>query len=131
MKQVWSLQYIRAVAALAVVMFHILEGTSHKWPIGAKGVDVFFVLSGFLMFSITARRPVSTKQLLFDRVTRMAPTYWLATAITFLCACISIRLLQHSSADVKLLISSILFLPHESQQYDEPTLYVGWTLNYE
>jgi exopolysaccharide production protein ExoZ len=130
-KQIWSLQYIRAIAALSVVLFHILEGTSHKWPIGAKGVDVFFVLSGFLMFSITERRRVSPLKFLYNRLTRIAPTYWVATMSTFLCACISVKILQHSSPDLRLLVSSLLFLPHASQQYNEPTLYVGWTLNYE
>jgi exopolysaccharide production protein ExoZ len=74
-KQTWSLQYIRAIAALSIVLFHILEGTSHKWPIGAKGVDVFFVLSGFLMFSITERRHLSPLKFLYNRLTRIAPTY--------------------------------------------------------
>jgi exopolysaccharide production protein ExoZ len=103
-QQIWSLQYIRAIAALSVVMFHILEGTNHKWPIGAKGVDIFFVLSGFLMFSISERRQLSPKQFLSDRVARILPTYWLATIITFSCACISIKVLQHSSSDVNLLV---------------------------
>jgi exopolysaccharide production protein ExoZ len=130
-QQIWSLQYIRAIAALSVVMFHILEGTSHKWPLGAKGVDIFFVLSGFLMFSISERRQASPKQFLSDRIARILPTYWVATIITFLCACISIKILQHSSSDVSLLINSLLFLPSSNVQSDYPTLYVGWTLNYE
>jgi exopolysaccharide production protein ExoZ len=130
-QQIWSLQYIRAIAALSVVMFHILEGTSHKWPIGAKGVDIFFVLSGFLMFSISERRQLSPKQFLSDRVTRILPTYWLATILTFLCACISSKILQHSSSDVGLLIISLLFLPSSNLQNNYPTLYVGWSLNYE
>jgi len=97
-RQLWSTQYLRALAALGVVLFHVLEATSHKLPIGAAGVDVSFVISGFIIFSVTAIRPVTPMRFLADRIARVVPTYWIATVATFLCATVDLRILTQSDA---------------------------------
>ncbi len=52
-RRLLGLQYLRAVAATGVVIFHATEAAGATWRIGAQGVDLFFVLSGFLMIAIT------------------------------------------------------------------------------
>ena len=53
MKKFYGIQYLRAAAALGVVCFHAAERTGGHFAIGAAGVDVFFVISGFLMWVIS------------------------------------------------------------------------------
>ena len=59
MQTLYSVQYLRAFAAMAVVIFHAGERTGFHFTIGAAGVDVFFVVSGFIMMAITDIRPAS------------------------------------------------------------------------
>ena len=74
---------LRAVAVLAVVLFHARLGC----PGGFVGVDVFFVLSGFLITSLILRDLESSKFQLVDfwerRVRRIAPalTVWVAVTL--------------------------------------------------
>ncbi|MGH6808111.1 MAG: acyltransferase family protein, partial [Ensifer adhaerens] len=81
MKTIHGIQYLRALAALGVVLFHAAERTGHHFAIGAAGVDVFFVISGFIMWVISDRRPVAPLSFLKERLRRIAPIYWLATVV--------------------------------------------------
>ncbi|MEZ5203230.1 MAG: hypothetical protein R2701_02255 [Acidimicrobiales bacterium] len=47
-----QLDGVRALAIAAVVAFHVDRGGRHAAPGGFLGVDVFFVLSGFLITSL-------------------------------------------------------------------------------
>ena len=83
-KQVLSIQYFRAAAALMVVAHHghqklpwLIERYPYK--LGEAGVDIFFVISGFVMVYITNNSRVGCFDFLRDRVTRIVPLYWLAT----------------------------------------------------
>ncbi len=132
MKRIWALQYLRALAALGVLAYHVLASSNHRSSLGNIGVDVFFVLSGFLMFSLTAGRPVSPMQFLADRVARIAPIYWVATIGTFVLACVAPTHLRNSYADPGLLVSSLFFVPHFNPEgWIWPTVFVGWSLNFE
>ncbi|TCN26987.1 acyltransferase-like protein [Sinorhizobium americanum] len=73
-----AIQYLRAAAALAVVILHAAERTGHHF---AVDVDVFFVISGFIMWVISERRPVTPAKFIADRIRRVVPIYWLATAV--------------------------------------------------
>ncbi len=134
MRPVWSLQYLRAFAAIGVVVFHVLAGTSHPFPLGAAGVDIFFVLSGFLMFALTSRRPVTPGRFLLDRITRIVPLYWIATLIIFAAAWSTRDGIYLVGRSPTLLIQSLFFLPRGAAAADGiayPTLFVGWTLDAE
>ncbi len=63
-----QLQYLRAIAALMVVYFHAIlqlaEGQSRSrapngFIYGETGVDIFFVLSGFVMWLTTSGREMT------------------------------------------------------------------------
>lgn len=138
MRETISIQYLRAIAASMVVVYHmltrVLPATSPEpFSLGgwASGVDVFFVISGFIMWSTTVHRRVTTRAFLEARLIRIAPLYW-----TILAAFWGILALERgiggapSAWDVTRAAS---FIP-----YYEPTtgliapyLTPGWTLTYE
>ena len=67
-----GLQYLRAFAALQVVVFHASLAAGHPVALGSFGVPLFFVLSGFLMVAITdeSSRPGPFMK---DRILRIVP----------------------------------------------------------
>src|SRR5262249_15244130 len=82
-----SIQYLRAVAALMVAYFHTVDQIPAYRPLFeryllgnlnlASGVDIFFVISGFIMLvSNRNSRPVSFA---VRRVIRIVPLYWFLT----------------------------------------------------
>ena len=127
----YGVQYLRAFAALAVVLFHAAERTGHAFAIGAAGVDVFFVISGFIMWVIVERRPVSPARFLMDRVRRIVPVYWLATGV--MVAGAFAGLFPNLVLTAQHVAASFFFIPLRSPSSGEiwPVLVQGWTLNYE
>jgi exopolysaccharide production protein ExoZ len=131
MKTLYGIQYLRAFAALAVVVFHAAERTGGHFAIGAAGVDVFFVISGFIMWVISDRRPVTPQRFLLDRIKRIAPSYWLVTGIMVAGALAG--LFPNLQLSAGHLIGSLFFIPVRSPSSGEiwPVLVQGWTLNFE
>ncbi len=82
-KTVISIQYLRALACIAVVVFHATEDLGGVFNIGQTGVDLFFVISGFIMWSITEHRETAPGNFLLRRVVRIVPLYWLITLLIF------------------------------------------------
>ncbi|UWF59409.1 acyltransferase family protein [Brucella sp. 2716] len=135
-----SIQALRGFAALCVFFFHakiplalwsdeasaeLLRVTSH----GFIGVDVFFVISGFIMAWVTvlSGRP-HDKPLAFatKRFFRVAPPYWIATAVALY--------LLTTGNTAEQLQRSFMFLPLSNEDppfYGYALLTIGWTLNYE
>jgi peptidoglycan/LPS O-acetylase OafA/YrhL len=129
-----SLQALRALAALGVMLFHLLpfeakylHGASivpSGFSAGRAGVDLFFVLSGFLAVW-TTRGPASAaaaQRFLLRRVTRIYPTYWLY-CIPLLVAAIAAPV-GDGRPD---LVASVLLIPNAAP----PLLLVAWTLEFE
>jgi exopolysaccharide production protein ExoZ len=131
MKTLYGIQYLRAFAALAVVVFHAAEKAGEPFPIGAAGVDVFFVISGFIMWVLSERRPMTPQSFLLDRIRRIAPTYWLVTAIMIAGAVVG--LFPNLELTGPHIVASLLFIPMHSPSDGEiwPVLVQGWTLNFE
>src|SRR6266567_3039596 len=132
-----SIQYLRAVAATMVVYHHArdrLPGFSEAFPspIGQAGVDLFFVISGFIMVVTTWSKPVSPGVFMLRRVIRIAPTYWIYTTLLafFILVFPSVLKLEVTPAHY---LYSLLFIPHVSPLDNSvsPLLQLGWTLNYE
>ena len=131
-----SIQYLRAIAAGMVVYHHARDrlpafSEALPSPIGQAGVDLFFVISGFIMVMTTGSRSVSPGTFMLRRVIRIAPTYWIYTTLLalFILAFPSAFKLEVTPAHY---LYSMLFIPHVSPQNQvAPLLLPGWTLNYE
>ena len=131
MNRLYGVQYLRAVAALGVVVFHAVERTGGHFAIGAAGVDIFFVVSGFIMWVLVEARPSSASAFLRDRVERIVPLYWIATAV--MVAGGLAGLFPSMRLDAFHVFGSFAFIPHFSPSDGGlwPVLVQGWTLNYE
>jgi len=131
MKTLYGIQYLRAFAALAVVLFHAAERSGSHFRIGAAGVDIFFVISGFIMWTMSERRPVTPLRFLLDRLQRIAPSYWIVTAIMIVGAIVG--LFPNMKLTAGHIAGSLLFIPVRSPSNGEiwPVLVQGWTLNFE
>ncbi|MFG1320046.1 acyltransferase family protein [Xanthobacter autotrophicus] len=134
-----SLQYLRAVASLMVVVFHLGAplsrlGLTAPWPqSGAAGVDIFFVLSGFLMLVTTRGRESYTATFYVKRMVRIVPLYWIVTTASLALLLLAPQLVKSGKADAWHILASYLFLParHPVLGTLEPLVVPGWTLNYE
>lgn len=128
---IYNLHVLRVIAALAVVYYHSTSdaGLNLELSFGSRGVDVFFVISGFIIAYIGSNNP---KQFLRRRMLRVVPFYWAATLVVFAIACVLPNLFHQTRADVPQLVCSLLFLPRETSYAGLfPTLILGWSLNYE
>ena len=127
-----SIQYLRGIAALAVVVFHAADRAGGSFGVGAAGVDVFFVISGFIMWVVTCGRPPRPGVFLLRRIERIVPLYWLvtlATAALAIAAPMALPAMQPTLAHV---VQSLLFIPHVAPNgYIAPLIVPGWTLSYE
>jgi exopolysaccharide production protein ExoZ len=131
-KRLGSIQILRAVAALMVALFHACQWSQVDFAVGAAGVDLFFLISGFVLWTATQARPVAPGAFLLARLRRVAPLYWLATLAAFAIALWRPQALPIVHPDLRHLILSLLFIPHTDPQGGPfPLLPPGWTLTYE
>lgn len=129
---IWSIHYLRAVAALGVVIFHCLDNTGWSFTFGAGGIHLFFTISGFLMWSIAEGRSRSPGAFLKDRIVRIVPLYWIATLVAVLSTFYIPGYFWQATREPLTVAKSLFFIPqigHEGGIY--PVLYQGWTLQYE
>jgi len=141
-----TIQAIRGIAALAVV-FHHLVFTLHTYGArgsffefvrdtmrpGDAGVDLFFVVSGFIMVYIRANYVRDGQRLagkfLARRAERVIPPYWIYTTAAL--GLVVLASLAGQAPDGALSLGKILhsyfLVPYETGFL----LIVGWTLSYE
>ncbi len=132
LQQYTSIQVLRGLAALMVVVYHLpaaLNVPDLNVPLLNGGVDIFFVISGFVMVLSTESRRPDHFAFLKQRLTRIVPFYWVMT-------CLMAAALWVFAGRVSTphdLINSLLFVPYLDQAtgYVQPVLGVGWTLNLE
>jgi len=134
-----NLQILRAFAALNVVLFHIIAIAGEQgfgiptleflrgW--GANGIDVFFVLSGFIMVYIAELRPRKPAAFLYSRAVRIIPIYWVLTLVG-LAAILLAGDFRGDPVSPEPILASFLFATRWTTT-DMPILYVGWTLEWE
>lgn len=122
-----TLQVLRGLAAASVVYCHIGASTTF----GIFGVDLFFVLSGFVI-AMASEKNIGAMQFAISRITRVAPLYWLMTTGIMLVAILSPESLKSTTASIPNYLKSIFFIPYFKESgVIQPMLFVGWTLNYE
>jgi len=129
---VLSIQYLRGLAAMAVAVSHIAGHPGLTCATGAAGVDVFFVISGFIMWTVTSQRPVKPGSFIIDRLTRVAPPYMLLTIAIYLIVNYVPGGFPNMRTNLSHMILSVLFIPH-TDPYGRgfPLVVPGWTLTYE
>ncbi len=125
-KTVFNIQQARAIGALLVVYAHIgVPGATF----GHFGVDIFFVISGFIMTMICSRSP---RNFFRRRLARIVPLYWLITGVVFLLSWWKPQLMNSTRPSLFHFLESIFFIPYVKENgLVHPMLDVGWTLNYE
>jgi peptidoglycan/LPS O-acetylase OafA/YrhL len=124
-----SLQFLRFFAAALVVISHIrMEFDLALF--GKHGVDVFFVISGFIIYHVTRD---GSSYFFTRRLIRIVPLYWAGTIALGLAAIYFPSLLNNVQFDPMRFASSLLFFPNwnEAAGNFHPLLLLGWTLNYE
>jgi peptidoglycan/LPS O-acetylase OafA/YrhL len=110
-------------------------GWFYDLPWGS-GVDVFFIISGFIMLFISGsvpRRFSAATDFLIKRILRIVPLYWFFTFAMAAVVLISPSDVSTSTLFTDELARSLLFIPYAPVGRFEmvPLLGQGWTLNYE
>jgi len=86
MKRILELDGLRGLAAAAVVVAHYfgeVAGGSERLAFGWLGVEVFFVLSGFLIGSILLKGPIDFGDFYRKRTYRIIPVYLVTLLAVF------------------------------------------------
>lgn len=136
-----NIQILRAIAALGVVWHHSMHALSDTlspgrfvWnsSFGAYGVMLFFVISGYIMMMVTARKEKTVRSFLSARLIRILPLYYLLTAVIIVMKITGIAHFGKDPVTAIWALKSFLFLPFtKTDTPSDPILFPGWTLNYE
>ena len=81
-----ELDALRGIAAMLVVLFHFTMNTEKQnlgFNLGVTGVDLFFMISGFVIL-LSLNHVKYSYQFVINRVSRLYPTYWACVTFTFL-----------------------------------------------
>lgn len=130
-----SIQALRGLAAMLVVMFHFRTDLALTFPVadrafgcGSIGVDLFFMISGFIAYYVTHNENnglKSSREFMIKRLCRILPPYIIATLFVA----------GKSWEAWQITLQSFFFLPRDITQiapyFGYAKLNVGWTLNYE
>lgn len=136
---VHSLQLLRGIAAVLVLMRHAAKfalggDSSLAFPVGQAGVDVFFVISGAVIF-LTSRH-LSWHAFIRRRIARIVPLYWLVLAAAVAASILPMLLggdfKPHGGFSLSNAIASYFFIPaFDAEGEIYPLIVAGWTLNFE
>lgn len=135
-----SIQVIRGVAALFVVLFHYRQNINNVYvqtnlgdllfSYGWFGVDLFFLISGFIIYKTTETKKPKL-DFIIKRIFRIYPAYLFCLSIFM----ILFFIIPHVDINVKTLIKSLILIPIDYMNvgpfYGYSILSVAWTLSYE
>ena len=135
-----NLQTLIAFAAMNVVIFHsIASGESYGFKTklisnfehwGSNGVDLFFVISGFILLYTQLEKKRSVKEFLLLRAIRIIPIYWLLTFILFFLYIFIPFVFREMVITWNWVFTSLLFMSNNLLG-KPPVVLVGWTLELE
>ena len=135
-----NLQLLRGFAALNVVLLHSIETSASYgyetdfiaffdgW--GANGVDIFFVISGFVMLYTQLDNKNSPKDFLINRAIRIIPIYWLLTLAIIAIYFVSPFGIHERVISTEWALASFGFLSN-ALVGKGPIISLGWTLEWE
>lgn len=128
-----SIQLLRAIAALMVVLHHIAikgaqyhTGALSDYHIGYFGVDLFFIISGYIMCHSVTNRPMNFRQFMQHRIKRIIPLYWAVTAAAMIIYLLAPSMVNSSGGETSI-FSSWTLIPLGNKLLVNN----GWTLSYE
>lgn len=133
-----SIQHLRGIAALLVVFVHFPTPLARFC--GSIGVDIFFFISGFIIFISIDKSGYYDQPFTFlkKRLLRIIPLYFLITTL-FLLMNITLNSF-HAEREANIpvdmstmtVIKSFLFIPITVDgYYRDPLVFLGWSLNFE
>lgn len=135
-----NIQTLRAIAALNVVVFHSIEASkSYAVPAralsfldgwGVSGVDLFFVISGFVMVYTQHKNARAPASFFRDRIIRIVPIYWLLTLVMTLLLWFMPSMFRQMSYSTEWILASFGFVSKWGLGQN-PVLYLGWSIEYE
>ena len=138
MNRLESIQHLRGIAALLVVFVHFPTPLARFC--GSIGVDIFFFISGFIIFISIDKSGYFNKPLTFlkKRFLRIIPLYFLVTILFILMNVTlnSFKVEREANIPVDMstitVIKSLLFIPISVDGvYKDPVVFLGWSLNFE
>jgi peptidoglycan/LPS O-acetylase OafA/YrhL len=108
---------------------------SYIYGQGANGVELFFVISGFVMI-ISSENLIKVKCgwkiFVVKRIIRIVPIYWIITTFKLILLLKTSGVVLHSQLSFWLVLKSYFFIPALNMDGEYRPLYgVGWTLNME
>ncbi len=137
-----SIQYLRAIAALMVAYFHTFSQIPLYTPyyrsnmLGrdslASGVDIFFVISGFIM--MVTSKSAHPGEFAVRRIIRVVPLYWVLTSLLAALALALPDLFRTTAVTLESYLKSMLFIPYANTAHAQelvPLIVPGWSLNFE
>ena len=147
MRHIEEIQILRAFAALAIVIHHgmfeavafaAVRGTAFApprllpWP---AGVDLFFVISGFVMVLSSERlygKPGGPRSFIWRRLARIVPLYWATTALVIAASFLLPGAVSGERPSLMHALASFAFIPMlRPDGTTQPVYSLGWTLNFE
>ncbi|ENG5921712.1 TPA: acyltransferase [Serratia marcescens] len=132
-----AIQIMRGVAVLLVLFFHSTENFVAKnlngpvFNAGQSGVDLFFIISGFIIFYSAKNKVGYPGAISFmkSRLLRIVPNYWFYTFVFATLLILFPDKFDRSTFEVTHFVYSLLFIPMKDNI--PPLVSLGWTLNYE
>lgn len=134
-----NIHLLRALAAMLVVLLHAASQYDQGLMLfptafGHAGVDLFFVISGFIMVHVSTLRQRGPLEFMRDRVARIVPIYWFFSALTVVLVLTMPWAFRGTRFEPLHTLASFLFVAYPNPAIEgsvSPILRVGWTLNYE
>ncbi len=136
----YSLQLLRAVAVILVVFSHIRHKQDVAAPLGTQwldwfsigeyGVDIFFVISGFIIAYISPegrRNALEVLNFMMRRIIRIMPLYYTVTLIALAVWLVRPEMVNSSAPEMTVILPSFFLWPTEGRFLFQ----TGWTLSYE
>ena len=138
MNRLESIQHLRGIAALLVVFVHFPTPLARFC--GSIGVDIFFFISGFIIFISIDKSGYYDKPFTFlkKRLLRIIPLYFLVTTLFILMNVTLNSFHAEREANIPVdmslitVLKSYLFIPITADGfYRDPLVFLGWSLNFE
>ena len=130
---IFSVQYMRAIAAMLVVLHHTAWKAEQystnplDWfHVGSLGIDLFFIISGYIMSYTVEQKKVNFGTFIQARIRRIIPLYWVLTSLALIIFIIMPDKVNSSGGETNILLSYLLLPTPDSYLVKN-----GWTLSYE